>query len=67
MSEQIANAITPQGVCEGKDAAGGTVGSLTEAVMGITAGLYAISGSLDMVANALEDLRPPKPSDQSES
>ena len=36
------------------DAAGGTVGSVTEALMGCTSGLVSISGSIDALANAME-------------
>lgn len=33
-----------------KDASGGTVGSLTEAMMGVTAGLMAIANAIEQVA-----------------
>lgn len=41
----IGLSITPNGF-PGHDAAGGTVASLTEAVMGITAGLYAVAEAI---------------------
>lgn len=50
---RIASAITPVAVA-GKDAAGGHVESLTEAVMGLTRGLFAISESIDHLAEAVE-------------
>ncbi len=37
----------------GTDAAGGHVSCLTEAVMGITAGLFSIAAALESVADAL--------------
>ena len=39
----------------GQDAAGGFVDSLTEAVMGMTAALMAISESINRVAEAIEN------------
>jgi len=45
----LANAITPTDA-SGQDASGGTVASLTEAVMGVSAGLARI-------ANAIEGLK----------
>lgn len=50
----IAHAITPLGVFPGHDATGGTVGSLTEAVMGLTAAMIEISNSINRVAEALD-------------
>lgn len=50
----IANAITPRGAAAGTDANGGHVESLTEAVMGMTAGLHAIADALREVAGAIE-------------
>lgn len=47
----IANAILPYGTTPGHDAAGGTVVSLTEAIMGVTAGLMAIARALDKLAD----------------
>lgn len=55
--KRIASAITPLGVCGGKDATGGHVESLTEAVMGMTAGLCRIAESLDNVAAAIREGR----------
>ncbi len=49
LSEQtlkIASAITPQDVIAGEDAAGGRVASLTEAIMGVTAGLVRIADAI---------------------
>lgn len=46
----LANAITNSNVGPGLDANGGTVDSLTEAVMGVTAGLFRI-------AEAISDLK----------
>ena len=51
---RIANAITSP-VLAGTDEAGGRIESLTEAVMGITAGLFAISRAIDRLADASED------------
>ena len=52
--DRIAHAITASG-SPGRDEAGGTVGSLTEAVMGMTAALMAIHRSLDNIAEAIEN------------
>lgn len=49
----IATAITDN-AAPGHDAAGGTVLCLTEAVMGVTAGLFAIAGSLEKIAEVIE-------------
>ena len=54
-TEKIANAITPLGVGNGKDATGGHIDSLTEAVMGITAGLVEISNSISDLAQAIRE------------
>lgn len=54
LSEQtckIARAITPQDAIAGEDAAGGRVGSLTEAVMGVTAGLVRIANAIEYYSN----------------
>lgn len=62
--KRIAEAITPIAV-PGTDASGGTVDSLTEAVMGMTSGLVriadaiegiAISEAIENVAYAIENL-----------
>ena len=51
----VANAITPLGVMPSKDAADGTVCSLTEAVMGTTAGLFAIARAIEAHTQELKD------------
>ena len=55
-TEQIAQAITPP-AAPGKDAAGGTVTSLTEAVMGVTGGLVQIAEAIQELANAVAAVR----------
>ena len=50
--QALANAITPLGVMAGQDATGGSVASLTEAVMGITAGLVQIADAINNLADA---------------
>jgi hypothetical protein len=50
----LANAITPSGVAPAPDANGGFVASLTEAVMGCSAGLAAIANAIDRLACAIE-------------
>jgi hypothetical protein len=52
--DDIANAITPS-MAAGKDAAGGTIASLTEAVMGITAGLVRIADAIQEMAEAIRE------------
>jgi hypothetical protein len=52
---RVASAILPQDVGAGKDATGGAVISLTEAVMGITAGLVRVADALLDVANAIRE------------
>jgi len=49
---KIANSITPLGVCKGTDAA---VESLTEACMGITAGLCRIADAINNLADAVAE------------
>ena len=49
---RIADAITPN-IVGNKDASGGHVESLTEAVMGVTAGLCAIAEAIDGLAAAV--------------
>jgi hypothetical protein len=49
---RIARAITEEGH-PGKDECGGTVGSLTEAVMGVTAGLCQIASAISDLADAV--------------
>jgi len=51
----LANAITPIGVLTGTDAAGGSVASLTEAVMGITAAMVQIAGAITDLADAVRE------------
>ena len=51
----VANSITPRAAVGGKDATGGHVESLTEAVMGVTAGLCRIADALEKVADAITD------------
>jgi hypothetical protein len=48
----VTHSITAQGA-PGRDAIGGSVTSLTESVMGVTAGLVSIAASLDAVAEAI--------------
>jgi hypothetical protein len=50
---KLANAITPIGVAPNHDATDGTVLSLTEAVMGITAGLVRVAESITYLADAV--------------
>lgn len=50
----VGKAITPPNALDGMDAAGGSVSSLTEAVMGNTAGMMAIAEALNNVANAIQ-------------
>lgn len=58
--DQIANAITSADGASGQDAAGGSVGCLTEAVMGITAGLISISTALNRIADEMGYINPTK-------
>lgn len=55
----IAGAITPLGAMPGRDESGGHIASLTEAVMGVTAGLYAIANALWDVAEAIREGKSP--------
>lgn len=52
--QHIADAVTAPGI-PGRDEAGGTVASLTEAVMGMTAGLCRIAEALEHIATAIEE------------
>ena len=52
---RLASAITPAGA-PGTDATGVSVGSLTEAVMGITAGLVRIAEAIDGLSEAVREL-----------
>lgn len=49
----LADAITPVESLGGRDAAGGHVASLTEAVMGVTAGLVRIAEAIESLASAV--------------
>ena len=53
----LANTITATDAFAGHDATGGHVASLTEAVMGITAGLVSIASSIDNLADAVRESR----------
>jgi DNA-binding PucR family transcriptional regulator len=50
---KIAKAITPQDAMAGHDATGGTITSLTEAVVGITGGLVRIASAIQSLAEAV--------------
>lgn len=52
---KIANSITPLGVGGGMDAACGRVESLTEACMGMTAGLCRIADAINNLADAVTE------------
>lgn len=52
----LADAVTPF-AAPGRDATGGTVTSLTEAVMGVTAGLVQIADSINNLAEAVRECR----------
>jgi hypothetical protein len=51
-TRKIAEAITPT-ASPGLDATGGTVASLTEAVMGITGGLVQVANAIESLADAI--------------
>lgn len=51
---KVAHAIAAN-AAPGHDATGGTVASLTEAVMGITAGLCRVAESIESLADAIRD------------
>lgn len=51
---EVAKAIAPDAL-PGTDAQGGTVTSLTEAVMGVTAALTSIADALHRIAAAVEE------------
>lgn len=51
----LANSITPLNAVPGTDAAGGTVGSLTEAVMGMTSALIRIAEAIEEVAQEIRE------------
>lgn len=52
-SEYIAKAIIDSPVGGERDEAGGYVNSLTDAVMGVTAGLMAISRAIERLADVI--------------
>lgn len=52
---KIASAITPDSPCPGIDAAGVSVGSLTEAIIGMTAGLMAIATAIHDLSDAVRE------------
>jgi hypothetical protein len=52
-ADAISAAIFPRNTLPGHDAGGGTVDSLTEAAMGITAGLHRIAESIENLADAV--------------
>lgn len=49
-----ARAICPLDAVHGEDATGGAVGSLAEAVMGVTAGLCRIADAINRLADVQE-------------
>ena len=53
--KQLAAAITPNTAVGNTDATGGYVTSLTEAFMGVTAGLVKIAEAVEHLAVALEE------------
>lgn len=53
--KHLTDAITPISALPGNDAAGGTVNSLTEAVMGVTAGLVRIADAISDLAEAVRE------------
>lgn len=54
-TRQIARAITPSDAMPGPDATGGQVGSLTEAIMGLTAAMVQIATAIASVAEAVRE------------
>ena len=55
---QVANAITPLSAAIAEDATGGSVGSLTEATMGVTAALCSIADAINNLADAVRESAP---------
>ena len=53
--KKVAYAITPPDTAPGHDETGGTITSLTEAVMGMTAGLCQIASAINRLADAVEE------------
>ena len=56
-SARIASAITAD-ASPGNDSTGGSVGSLTEAVMGVTAGLCRIADAIESLAESVRESKP---------
>lgn len=52
----IANAITPVDALPAIDESGGRVGSLTEAIIGLTAAFHGIRHSLGAIAESLDSI-----------
>jgi len=52
---RLSHAVTPSNAMPGHDETGGTVASLTEAVMGATAGLCRIATAIESLAEAVRD------------
>ncbi len=52
---RLANAVTPLSALAGTDASGGRVESLTEAVMGVSAGLVMIADAITDLAEAVRE------------
>lgn len=55
-AKRIGEAITPN-IAGGRDANGGHVESLTEAVMGMTGGLIRIAEAIESLANAVNSIK----------
>src|SRR5262245_61407953 len=53
-TRSVSRPITPADAAPGRDAAGGAVTSLTEAVMGVTSGLCRIADAIERLAEAVE-------------
>lgn len=49
----LAKAVYPIGAIPATDGSGGVVHSLTEAVMGVTAGLFAIASAIDGLSDSV--------------
>jgi hypothetical protein len=52
---KVASAITPLDAAPNHDETGGTVASLTEAVMGVTCGLCRIADAIQSLADAVSE------------
>lgn len=52
-ARSVAHAITPLDASPGHDAAGGTVASLTEAIMGVSVGLHSIADAIIELSEAV--------------